>query len=114
MEQIPSKDRDILREIAARKRDYAHDAKNEIILQKWHALEQGIRETPTVRLLYSNFQHEVITPRLQCTSEAARNLEASLLRTMVGRDLFDDDTPISPTFDMGWHTWVSPFSLQSL
>ena len=111
MESISTKDRDILRGLAARQRDYAHDAKNETILKKWYALEQGVRATPTVRLLYSNFQHEVITPRLQCTSDAARGLEASLLRTMVGRDLFDDDTPIPPTFDMGWHTWVSPFSL---
>ncbi|MBR5221048.1 MAG: hypothetical protein IKV66_08695 [Clostridia bacterium] len=113
MESISTKDRDILRGIAARQRDYAHDAKNETILKKWYALEQGVRATPTVRLLYSNFQHEVITPRLQCTSDAARGLEASLLRTMVGRDLFDDDTPIPPTFDMGWHTWVSPFSLHA-
>ena len=113
MESISTKDRDILRGLAARQRDYAHDAKNETILKKWYALEQGVRATPTVRLLYSNFQHEVITPRLQCTSDAARGLEASLLRTMVGRDLFDDDTPIPPTFDMGWHTWVSPFSLQA-
>ena len=113
MEQIPSKDRDILRGIAARQREYAHDAKNEAILKKWHALEQGIRETPTVRLLFSNFRHEVITPRLQCTSDAARNLEASLLSALVGRELFDDDTPLSPTFDMGWHTWVTPFDISA-
>lgn len=111
MEQIPSKDREILREIAARQRAYAHDEKNEAILKKWHAQEQGIRETPTVRLLFSNFRNEVITPRLQCTSEAARGLEASLLSTLVGRELFDDDTPLSPTFDIGWHTWVTPFGL---
>ena len=113
MEQIPTKDREILRELAQKQREYAHDAKNDAILKKWHALEQGIRATPTVRLLYSNFVHEVITPRLRCTSDAARGLEASLLRTTVGRELFDDDTPIPPTYDMGWHVWVSPFSLRA-
>lgn len=113
MEQIPSKDREILRSIAMRQREYANSEKNDAILKKWHALEQGIRQTPTVRLLFSNFRHEVITPRLQCTSDAARGLEASLLSTMVGRELFDDDTPIPPTYDMGWHTWVSPFSLHA-
>ena len=57
MEQISAKDRAILREIAARHEDYAHDAKNEAILKKWHAQEMGIREMPTVRLLFSNFRH---------------------------------------------------------
>jgi hypothetical protein len=31
---------------------------------------------------------------------------SSLLSTLVGREVFDDDTPISATFDMGWHTHV--------
>ena len=39
MESISTKDRDILRGLAARQRDYAHDAKNEAILKKWYALE---------------------------------------------------------------------------
>ena len=111
MEIISSHDREILRGIAYRKRDYAHDAKNEAILKKWHAQEMGIRETPTVRLLFSNFTHEVITPRLQCTSDAARGLEAALLSSLVGRELFDDDTPLTATFDIGQSIWVSPFSL---
>lgn len=64
-----------------------------------------------MRLLFSNFCHEVITPRLQCEGRQARRIEASLLNTLVGRELFDDDTPISPTFDMGWQTHVKPFGL---
>ena len=111
MEHIQTKDREILRGIAARHREYANDEKNAAILKKWHALEMGIRKAPTVRLLFSNFRHEVITPRLQCTSDAARNLEAALLSALVGRELFDDDTPLSPTFDVGIGTWVRPFSL---
>lgn len=111
MESISIRDREILREIASRKRDFANDAKNERILKQWQALEMGRRETPTVRLLYGNFSHEVITPRLQCTSDAARGLEAALLSSLVGRELFDDDTPLHPSFDIGRSTWVSPFSL---
>ena len=34
-----------------------------------------------------------------------------MLGTLVGRKLFDDDTPISPTFDMGWHVHVYPFGI---
>ncbi len=113
MEQITSKDRDILRQIAGRQREYAESAKNDAILKKWEALGEGRRESPTVRLLFSNIRHEVITPRLQCVSEAGRSLESALLSTLTGRELFDDDTPISPTFDIAWKTWVYPFGLEA-
>jgi len=80
-----------------------------MILKKWDALANGRRETPTVRLLFGNFIDEVITSRLQCVGETAREIEGKLLWTLVGRELFDDDTPISPTYDVEWNTWVSPF-----
>ena len=79
MEQISAKDREILRQIAARQREYAESRKNEDILKKWKALEEGRRESPTVRLLFSNFTDEVITPRMQCEGEDARGLEYALL-----------------------------------
>lgn len=109
MEHIPEKDRERVRNLARRQLEFANAPENAVILKKWDALANGRRETPTVRLLFSNFPHEVITPRLQCVSEPARELEATILSTLVGRELFGDDTPISPTFDIGWNTWVSPF-----
>lgn len=112
MECIQEKDRQRLRSLAQKQLEYAHSPKNDAILKKWEALAQGRRETPTVRLLFSNFEHEVITPRLQCAGETARKMEAGLLRTLVGRELFDDDTPISPTFDVAWDTWASPFGIR--
>lgn len=112
MERISEKDRLRLRRLAERQLEYASSPQNEIILKKWDALAHGRRETPTVRLLFSNFTHEVITPRLQCESEAARKIEWTLLWTLAGRELFDDDTPISPTFDVSWKTHVSPFGAQ--
>ena len=72
------------------------------------ALGEGRRESPTVRLLPSNYLNEVVDPRQKCTGEAARGLEAALLRTMNEVELFDDDTPIPPTFDIAWSTWAVP------
>ena len=109
MEHIHEKDRQRLRELARRQLEFANSPENEIILKKWDALANNRRETPTVRLLFSNFPHEVVTPRLQCESEAARGIEANLLSTLVGRELFDDDTPISPTYDIARSAWASPF-----
>lgn len=112
MEQIQEKDRQILRELAKKQLEFANCEKNEEILKKWDALAKGRRETPTVRLLFSNFTREVITPRLRCEGEEARKIEASLLSTLVGRELFDDDTPIAPTYDVAWNTYAEPFGLK--
>lgn len=111
MDIIAQRDRDILRQRASLQREYAEAPKNEMILAKWIAQAEGRRESPPIRLLFSNFNHEVVTPRLQCEGDAARRIEATLLRTLVGRELFDDDTPISPTFDIGWRTSVRPFGI---
>jgi hypothetical protein len=107
MEPISARDREILRKRAQIQLDYANSPQNETILKKWRALAAGRRESPTVRLLFCNFRHEVITSRLQCEGKHARQIEASLLNTLVGRELFDDDTPISPTFDISWQTHVT-------
>lgn len=111
METISSHDREILRKRAHLQLEYANAPENERILGKWRAQAEGRRESPTVRLLFSNFTHEVITPRLQCQGEQARRIEASLLRTLAGRELFGDDTPISPTYDISWSTHAKPFGI---
>ena len=111
METISQRDREILRKRAQLQLDYANTPENEAILKKWRALAAGRRESPTVRLLFSNFRHEVITPRLQCEGKQARGIESVLLGTLVGRELFGDDTPISPTFDISWRMWAQPFGI---
>jgi hypothetical protein len=113
MECVSAQDREILRQRAALQREYAESPRNHAILKMWRAQAEGRRDSPPIRLLFSNFTHEVITPRLRCEGETARRLERSLLSTLVGRELFDDDTPISPTFDIGWHTHAKPFGISA-
>ena len=108
-----AKDREILRRLAAKQLEYADSSRNAEIMKQWEALAQGRREAPTVRLLFSNFINEVITPRMECEGEEAREIEYTLLSTLVGRELFDDDTPISPTFDLTWDSWASPFGIKN-
>ena len=112
MNVISAQDREILRDLARKQLEYANSPRNEEILKQWDALAKGRRESPTVRLLFSNFNDEVVFSRQQCQGQMARELEAALLRTLVGRELFDDDTPITPTFDVQWQTWCRPFDLQ--
>lgn len=113
MEHLLEKDRLRLRTLAQKQLEYANCQRNDQILKQWQALAEGRKESPTVRLLFSNFVNEVITPRMECQGEAARGIERHLLSTLVGRELFDDDTPISPTYDMHHHTWVKPFGIQA-
>ena len=112
MERISQKERERLRALARKQLEFAHSPRNDQILRQYEALGQGRREDPTVRLLFSNFMREVVYNRMECTHPEARRMECQLLTTMVGRELFDDDTPISPTFDVSWDTWVNPFGTE--
>ncbi len=69
MEPVSTRDREILRQRAQLQLEYANSDQNDIILKKWHAQAAGRRESPPIRLLFSNFNHEVITPRLRCEGE---------------------------------------------
>lgn len=100
METISQRDREILRKRAQLQLDCANAPENDVTLAKWRGQAAGRRESPPVRFLGSNFPHEVITPRLQGEGEQARGIECALLHTLTSRELLDDDTPISPTFDM--------------
>ena len=112
MERIDPKERQRLRDLARKQLVLSHSEKNMKIIRQWEALGQGRRTDPTVRLLFSNFMDEVVYNRMECQHPTARAIECQLLSTMVGRELFDDDTPISPTFDVGWKTWVNPFGTE--
>ena len=109
MEAVSLKDREILRALAARKVALANCKRNEKILAMWHAQAKGVRDTPPVRLLFSNFPKEVVTSRLRCEGADARKLEARLLTSMVGRELFDDDTPISDRLEIPLFCGAYPF-----
>ena len=52
MTKISLKDREILRELAARKANLANCARNDEILAMWDKQAKGLRDTPTVRLLF--------------------------------------------------------------
>ena len=85
MSTISLKDREILRELASRKLALANSKRNDEILAMWRSQANGIKDTPTVRLLFSNFRNEVVYSRMRCEGKEARDIEARLLSSMVGR-----------------------------
>lgn len=112
MEKISLRDRGILREIAERKLALAHCKRNDEILEAWEKQAKGIKDTPTVRLLFSNFKGEVVENRLRCEGTDARKIEHQLLSSMVGRELFDDDTPVSDRYDVNVFSGAYPFGVR--
>lgn len=112
MEKVSQRDRDILRELAQRKLGLANCQRNDEILSMWEKQAKGVRDTPTVRLLFSNFRGEVVENRLRCEGADAKKLERQLLSSMVGRELFDDDTPVSDRYDVSVSGAVSPFGVR--
>ncbi|MBR3928922.1 MAG: hypothetical protein IKJ65_07985 [Clostridia bacterium] len=109
---ISIRDKERLRELACKHMEYATNAENDRILNSWHALSRGKRETPTVRLLFSNFMDEVVDNRLVCENEQARSVERRLVSGLVGRELFNDDTPIAPYFPVSWSVNFTLFGVQ--
>jgi hypothetical protein len=109
MKAISKKDREVLRELAKHHLELANSKENEKILKKWKFIERGKIGEPTVRFLVSNFTNETITPRLKCEGANARDLEFSLLLSSAGRELFNDDTPITGEFLVHQSLWVTPF-----
>ncbi len=111
-ETISANDRARLRTLAEKQLEYAQSERNAGILRQWEALGEGRRESPTVRLLFSNFTDEVVSSRMECGGETARGMEWELLSTLVGRELFDDDTPVPPTYDVRLSAKAWPFGLR--
>ena len=109
---VSPRDLERLRGLAHLKAEFANSPENERILNQWEALAQGRRESPTVRLLFSNFMDEVVYSRLQCEGEEARKVEAKLLTSLVGRELFGDDTPLSPTYEITLDASAYPFGIR--
>ena len=64
MKSVSAHDREILRQRARLQRHYAESSRNEVILKQWQAQAEGRRDTPPVRLLFSNFRHELATRAL--------------------------------------------------
>ena len=76
MSNITTKDREILRELASKKLEFANSTRNDEILALWNQQAKGVRDMPTVRLLFSNFRGEVVENRLRCEGEDARSPQA--------------------------------------
>lgn len=110
---ISKKDKEILRELAKKKLEIAHAPAMEQIMKKWTALGERKCIDPPIRLCFSGFYNEIITPQLQCEGVEARSIEAGLYASIAGRELFNDDTPVPDYFPMHWNIQFNLFENSS-
>jgi hypothetical protein len=112
MDGIPGKDRQILRELAKKQREYAEAPAMETLIEEWYAHNDMTGTVPPrVQVETGTFAGEAVTPLMRCESEAARAIEWRLVSGFVNHELFGDDTPVPGFFPIRWFTRFSLFDL---
>jgi len=109
---ISQKDRQILRELAARQMELAHSPRNQQLYQDWMAYGQSKSGTrPLIRIEINTFEHQLLPAMQRCEGEEARAIEHLMLRPIVNFTQFEDDTLVPDYHAVKLHTRFVPFGL---
>jgi len=102
--QVTSKDREILRPLAARVREIAELPDQAVRRRRLAALNDLRPERPVILAYPEGAWAELLPPSaLQCENEKLRQWEAELRRVIYWWDHLRDDNAIEPFFNLGWH-----------
>lgn len=100
---MEQKERQRLRDLAARQMEIANSPKNLERVALWKRHNAGTGERPTIHVEVGTFALEAIQPLMQCESEEARSIEYQLIHNFINQDCFDDDMVTAPFFQIGWN-----------
>lgn len=105
-------DKAILRELARKQLEIANSPGNLETVAQWrrHAARRPGR--PMVHIEIDTFQQEIIAPMLRCQDPDARSLEYRLYHAFTNRELFGDDKPVAPYFQVGWQGYFRLFGYE--
>lgn len=106
---ISSKERDILRRLAARQMEYARSDEMQTLIDLWKKHNRCRQERPMIQLELWTFRKELLPQRLQCIDPFAREIEAQLHSFLIPRELFRDDQVVPDFFPIRWQTWFRLF-----
>lgn len=113
MEHISASEKNILRELAKKRLEYANSPQNLENIRLWYKHNDCRGERPMVHVELNTFRHEVVPQRMKCQSENARWLESDLLSGMLNFELFGDDRPVLAYFPIPVQAWFTPFGLET-
>lgn len=107
---INSKDRDILRSLAARQMEYALSDDMQECIRLWKKHNDFNQERPMLQLELWTFENDLLPQRLECSDPVARAIEAQIQRYLIPYEVYHDDQVIPAYFPIGWHTWFKLFN----
>lgn len=109
---ISPKDRQILRDLAARQMELATSPRNQQLYQEWMA--HGSTKTitrPLIRIEIGTFEHQLLPVMQRCEGEEARAIERRMLRPIINFTQFEDDSLVPDYYAVKLHTRFVPFGL---
>lgn len=105
------KEREYLRQLARRYLEIANLPIMKEREQLWYRHNALQAERPIVVMEMATFEADLM-PRLQCTSEYGRRMEAAFQRAIINHELIDDDKVVSPYFELPIDVRIQPFALE--
>ena len=109
---ISPKDRQILRDLAARQMELANSPRNRQLYQEWMEHGKGsVITRPLIRIEIGTFEHQLLPAMQHCEGEEARAIERSMLRPIVNFTQFEDDTLVPDYYAVGLSARFVPFGL---
>ncbi|MFW5893554.1 MAG: hypothetical protein ACOCUY_00265 [Verrucomicrobiota bacterium] len=112
--ELPTKDRDILRQLAEKQAEIARLPVMSARKQMWTDMNDGVPGTQPPFVIESwTFDRDFMPPSiLQCESDYGRRIERGLLRHIRHHEILGDDHVCPDTFDIGWHLWCDEFGIE--
>ncbi len=111
-EIVSAADRERLREVAREQLRWAGSDHNQEVLRAWRRHGAFLPERPMIHLEIWGFEQALLAPRLRCQGQAARAIEAQMMRQYLNQALFGDDRPVPDAYPVRWRTWFVPFGLK--
>jgi hypothetical protein len=110
--KIISSDLNILRDLAKRMLEIAHDPVNEERRELWYKHNSLQKTRPLVLIESGIALNELVTDKvLQCQEGWARGLEIGFLRNIYHYENIDDDSVIEPYINCNWHVGASNYGV---
>ena len=113
-QNISSKDKIRLRELAKKQLESAESPEMEIIYKRQWDVNNGTGGTcPVIRIETDGLSHELVSDDLlECESSPARNIEYRLLYNILHYKLTGDDRIIPKTYPIEWLVNIDPYGFE--
>ncbi|MBI5834942.1 MAG: hypothetical protein HZB16_21785 [Armatimonadetes bacterium] len=113
---LSTHDLDILRRLAARKAEIAHDPVNVERRRAWLAHDAGGDSRPMVLAESGGVRdaQRPLVPTLECADGWARGVEAGLRGEILRFEELRDDHVVEPVLNVGWHVATSDYGVQAV